>query len=136
MIHVFVDSNVILDLLLLRGPFAQESRIIFELAEQKKLKLYTSALSIANIHYIISKEWSVDKANTAVGRIRKLLSITPVTEEMLDLCIDQKHTDFEDAIQFYSAKTQCTVIITRDLKGFSRFDFPSVTPFEFLENYM
>lgn len=135
MIHVFLDSNVILDLLMNRGPFAHESRLIFELAEKEKIRLYTSALSMANIHYIISKEWSVDLAHQAIGRVRKLVSITAVTEAMLDECIRRRHKDFEDAIQFHSAKESCEVIVTRDLKGFSAFRFPCLTPSGFLDKY-
>jgi len=135
MMRVFLDSNVILDLLMARNPFAFESRVIFELAEKNKLSLYTSALSIANIHYIISREWTVDKAHLAIRRIRKLVSITPITEAMLTECIDRKHPDFEDAIQFYSAREMCDVIVTRDLKGFSKFKFSCLTPAEFLDQH-
>ncbi len=52
MIRVFLDSDVTLDFLLKRGPFAQPAGTIFSLGERGKLSLLTSTLSFMTVHYI------------------------------------------------------------------------------------
>jgi predicted nucleic acid-binding protein len=56
MINLFVDTNIVIDLLSKRKPFYVEAQELFSIAaESKSITLYISALTIANTHYILSK---------------------------------------------------------------------------------
>ena len=52
---IFVDSDVLLDLLLQREPFYLHSQRLFDTGKEKDLKLYTSTLILANVHYLVAK---------------------------------------------------------------------------------
>jgi len=60
--HVFVDTNIVLDLLQKRKDFFEEAQDLFTAADRKRLRLYVSALTIANTHYILSKHLSIEKS--------------------------------------------------------------------------
>ena len=53
---IFVDTDVILDLLARRLPHFHFSAVLFTFAEMKKLELYTSPLIFANTFYILRKQ--------------------------------------------------------------------------------
>ncbi len=55
MYKVFVDTDVILDLLMEREPFQKAAVELFRQIELKNIKGYTSPLIIANLHYLLSK---------------------------------------------------------------------------------
>lgn len=50
---VFLDTNIIVDLIADRKPFSKYSIEIFKKAEEKKIKLFTSSHSIATAHYLL-----------------------------------------------------------------------------------
>jgi len=52
---LFLDSDVLLDLLLDREPFSEDTAVLIEKSIESHVKLYTSILSIANMHYIIGR---------------------------------------------------------------------------------
>ena len=54
--NLFVDSDTILDFLLDREPFAEYSEVILNRGKQGTLKTNTSALILANIHYVVAKK--------------------------------------------------------------------------------
>lgn|SRR5690606_4172375 len=53
--NVFVDTNILIDLLADRRPFSKFAIEIFDLADKKKINLFTSSHSIATTHYILKK---------------------------------------------------------------------------------
>ncbi len=59
---VIVDTDIILDLLGERQPFYIHSASLFSAADKNKINLFVSSLSFANLNYILSKQYSADKA--------------------------------------------------------------------------
>ena len=59
---VFVDTDVVLDLLAARIPHFHFSAVLFTFAEMKKLELYTTPLILANTFYILRKQLGNDSA--------------------------------------------------------------------------
>jgi predicted nucleic acid-binding protein len=51
---VFVDTDIIYDLLAKRDPFYSSAAHLFTLADEGKVQIFISALSLANIHYLIA----------------------------------------------------------------------------------
>jgi len=47
---IFVDTNILLDLLADRKPFSKHAVDIFNAAEQEKIQLFTSSHSIATTY--------------------------------------------------------------------------------------
>lgn len=77
MIRAFLDSDVILDFLLRRGPFAEPAGMIFSLGERGKLSLLTSTLSFMNVHYIATAATDVSTARSLAQRLRTLIELLP-----------------------------------------------------------
>lgn len=131
---VFVDTNVVLDFLLKREGFFEEARMVMVMGYNKLCDLYMSSLSFSNIAYIARKEFSGDALYGCFSDIRELLSVSSVTQEVVDGAIKLKAKDFEDAIQYFSARSiQADCIVTRNIKDFTFSEIPVYKPGEFLD---
>ena len=132
--HVFVDTNIVIDLLQKRENFYQEAQELFTKADRKKLKLYISALTFANTYYILSKYYSSSEAKKILSKFKVLVEILPTTDKIIDLSLASDFNDFEDAIQFYTAlESNLHVIITRNKKDFKNNLIPVFSAKEFLK---
>ena len=132
--HVFVDTNIVIDLLQKRENFYQEAQELFTKADRKKLKLYISALTFANTYYILSKYYSSSEAKKILSKFKVLVEVLPTTDKIIDLSLASDFNDFEDAIQFYTAlESNLHVIITRNEKDFKNNLIPVFSAKEFLK---
>ncbi|MBN2356951.1 PIN domain-containing protein [candidate division KSB1 bacterium] len=133
---IFIDTDIILDLLLNRHPFSSSSAQLFTLIEEKLVTAFTSPVVLANIYYISAK--LIDKKN-AIKHIRNLLTIIKVSvidEKIILLAANSPFKDFEDAIQYFSAKNVASnFLITRNTKDFKVTDLTVCTPEEYLTVY-
>jgi predicted nucleic acid-binding protein len=133
---IFIDADVILDLLLRREPYVSSTAALFSLIEEKKIIAFTSPVVLANIYYISARV--VDRKN-ALDFIRKLLSllkVTAVDEKIMLLAIDSSFKDFEDSIQYYAAKSQAVdYLLTRNKADYKVQDITVCTPDEYLSVY-
>lgn len=116
---VFVDSDVILDLLAQRIPHFHFSALLFTFADMKKLELYTSPTVFCNVFYILRKELGIEKAKSALRKLRLLIKIIDSSEKPIDCALNSDFSDFEDAIQCYTAQNhQISIIVTRNVKDY------------------
>src|SRR5699024_12164411 len=58
---LLIDTNVILDVLLNRPDFVKDSSMIWKLCEAEQARGYVSALTFANLVYIMRKELDPEK---------------------------------------------------------------------------
>lgn len=131
---VFVDTNIVIDLLQKREEFYQEAQELFTLADRKKVKLYISALTFANTYYILSRFYSSDEAKKILSTFKVLVEVLPTTDKIIELALASDFKDFEDAIQFYTAlENGLEAIITRNKKDFKNNLIPIFTAKEFLK---
>ena len=129
---VFVDSNVILDVLLLNEGFWQDSYKIFKLAELGHIKAFVSASSMTDVFYIVKKKLSLSVARQAIADLLKLFEVVSVDGEDLSKALSMPIADFEDALQARCAeKIDADVLVTRDVAGFTGIDIDVVTPADF-----
>lgn len=130
---LFLDANVVLDLLLKRQPFFDHIAEIVTKAENKNVALCLSSVSFVNVNYIACKFTDKKKVLESLKKLRILLDVTSVSEAEIDQALYSKFNDFEDAVQYYTAlKNNCDYIITRDLKDFKNSEIPALSPAEFL----
>jgi len=131
---ILVDTNIILDLLAKRKVFYDSASRLFSLADQNKIELYISSLSIANTNYVLSKILNPLDAKDILRRFKVLVSIIPLTDKIIDLALnDNNFSDFEEGLQYYSALgANCKIIISRDKKGFKSAKLPIMSAEEFL----
>ena len=131
---IFVDSDIILDVLAKRNGFYEPAARLFDLGFAKKLDLYTSAIVMANIFYVLRKKHGCEKSMEQLRKLRMIIKIVPVTEKTVDDALISKIRDFEDGLQYYSAKENAMqVIITRNIKDYREKDVMAQSAEEYLK---
>lgn len=129
---IFVDNDVILDVLLERQDFEYSQDLLTRI-EQKKVTAYTSSILFTNSFYIISKLRDRKKAWSALKKIRLLFNVSKITEKVIDFALASDFIDFEDAVQYYTALEQkVEFIITRNKKDYITPQIPILTPQEYI----
>ncbi|WP_151087244.1 type II toxin-antitoxin system VapC family toxin [Hymenobacter baengnokdamensis] len=136
MTRFFLDTNVVLDFLTRREPFAVQAADLFQLAEDRKVRLYCSSLSFSQIHYILRKIIGSVPARSLLLELAALVTIVAVDSRNVQDALQSAFIDFEDALQYYAASAAAEsgpeAIITRDPKGFSASQLPVLSPAEAL----
>lgn len=132
--NLFLDTNIVLDLLAKRDPFYNAVAKLFSLADKKVCVLSITSLTFANTHYILSKLKSANESKEVLRKLRVLVQVLSLDGKVVDLALnDDNFADFEDGLQYYAAlEFRQDVIVTRDLKGFKASRIPVMTPQECL----
>ena len=130
---VFVDSDVILDLLAKREPHYLHAAKLFTLIDQQKVKGYTSPIVFAILHYLLRKNTSNLTALKSLRKLKTLINILSVDERIIEQSLNSEFTDFEDAIQYFAAVNNgISIIITRNKADYKKSKIPVVTAEEYL----
>jgi len=132
---LFLDTNIIIDLLAKREPFYRSAAQLFSLADKMKLHLCVSALTFANTNYILLKEKNPEEIRLILRKLKLLLKVTSLDDKIIGLSLnDNNFKDYEDALQYYSAlENDADVIITRNLKDFQKSKIPVLTAEQYLQ---
>ncbi|RZK12691.1 MAG: PIN domain-containing protein [Flavobacterium sp.] len=135
MIRLFLDTNVMLDLLCEREPHYNSVAKIIMLKENGEIQLTVSSLSFVTCHYIMSKITDKKTVSEVLKKFRIVCEVSEVDESNIDKSLFSKFNDFEDAVQYYSAlKSKSDIIITRNGKDFSQSEIPVLSAEEFLSS--
>lgn len=130
---VFVDTDIIYDLLGKRDPFYLASARLFTMADEGKIQIYISALSLANLHYLIAKQRTAEEAKEILRKFKVLVHVAPLNDKIIDLALNSEFSDFEDAIQYYSAlQHEIGVLLTRNLKDYRKAQITVLTAQDFI----
>lgn len=122
-----------LDISLQRQPFFLPALNLLELCYQLRFKALTSSIAFINTYYFLNKFAPLTKAQS-LKRLRSIISIIEVNEEMIDLSLNSSFADFEDGVQYYAAKSAgVDVIITRNIKDYKESAIPILTAEQFLK---
>ena len=134
--NVFVDTNILIDVFTQREDFYINSARVLSLIDKGKFKGFVSALTYPNIHYILRKILGKRKAIETLEKTKTICDTVPLDIKCIELAIVSDFSDFEDAIQYYSAvNSNCVCIITRNPKHFKRGEISALNPEEFLSIY-
>jgi predicted nucleic acid-binding protein len=130
---VFLDSDVILDLLTEREPHLEAVINLFIEIQNKKISAYTSPVVIANVFYIMARHTNKDRALKALIKIKSLIKVLSCGDDEIELALSSDFTDFEDSIQYYTALNhKIDFIITRNVKDYKNANMNVVTPLEYI----
>lgn len=134
MTHVFMDTNVLMDVLLEREPFFASSIRVWTLCEGGSIQGLISVISFNNIFYVVRKHKSKGEAQHSLRALRAIFMSVALDGHVMNQAIDSDFRDFEDAIQYYSAlRGGAKFLITRNVRDFPESDeIAVVTPEEFL----
>lgn len=131
---IFIDTDVILDLLSAREPHYQYAALLFSKADEGKVKLFVSSLTFANVHYVLSRQLSSAQAGKMQFRLKTLVSILAVNDKIIDMALASDFRDFEDAIQYHTAlEHRIKTLITRNLKDYKKAKINVLTAQQYLK---
>jgi predicted nucleic acid-binding protein len=130
--HIFMDTNVVIDILVDRQPFSLHAATLFDLTVKGKIKIYISAVSYNNIYYIIRQSLSNAATIKLLKELTEMTEIADVTKAIIQQSLKTDFKDYEDAIQYYCALSipKIDFIVTRDTKDFKNSTLPVLTPEE------
>lgn len=140
-LRLFLDTNILLDILLER-PGYEAALDVMQLGADGKVTLCISYLSLANIAYVLRKEFSGGILLPTLKQISSLVEVLPMDNDQLQKAILLSGPDFEDILQAVCASAAgCQVIITHNTKHFAihrglagNWSLPeALTPEEFLQ---
>jgi predicted nucleic acid-binding protein len=127
--RVLIDTDVTLDFLLMRQPFAQAARDIFKTRAQNRLDGYISAITPVNVFHLARKAIGQSNAHAVVGDLLTIVAVCPLDATILMAAHGLPMTDFEDAVQAASAQAAgLDAIVTRNSADYTGAPLPVLTP--------
>jgi len=104
---------------------------IVSLVENKELEGYLCATTITTLDYLISKVSNRTRARIEIQKLLSLFQISSVDQVVLELAVNSKFNDFEDAVQYFSGEcSQVDSFVTRNTKDYKQAELPGITPDE------
>ena len=125
--HIFLDTNIIIDIFAARAPYDIAAIELYRLAKDNKIKIYISAESFTTIYYILRiNKIAHNKCLMIFQDLLKTTTVMTTNELIISKAVHIGFDDFEDGVQFISAKSNSKInlIVTRDKKGFKKSAIP------------
>ena len=130
---MLVDTNVILDVLLDRSPFVENSSAIMGNIERRELTGILGATTVTTIHYLACKIIGKRAGTAVITKLLQIYQVAPVDQQVLLLALHSGFKDCEDAVLHAAAiQAGADAIVTRNTKDFTAAELPVYTPEEFL----
>ncbi|HOO85899.1 MAG TPA: PIN domain-containing protein [Prolixibacteraceae bacterium] len=130
---LFLDTNVVIDLLGERDPFYVSAAKIATLADKGKIQIFVSALTYSTVYYLLSRFENKEIVKEKIRKFKVIAETPDLNDMIIDKGLASKFSDFEDSLQYHSAvKKECNIIITRNSKDFKESEIPVLTPDEYL----
>ena len=125
------DTNVVLDVLLDREPFATIGAHLFSRVERGIVAGCICATTVTTVHYIAQKTLGTKQARRKIHNMLKLFEVAPVNRAVLEGALASRLQDFEDAVVHEAAlHAGAEGIVTRDPAGFKGARLPVYAPEE------
>lgn len=134
---LFLDTNIVIDLLGEREQFYESAAKIVTLADKGLISIFVSALTYSTTFYLLQKFQDKEIVKEKIRRFKIIAETVDLTDKIIDKGLTSKFSDFEDALQYYCAiKKNCEIIITRNVKDFKEANIPVLSPNEYLSKLM
>jgi predicted nucleic acid-binding protein len=131
--RVLLDTDVVLDYLLEREPFAQTAGKLFELSAQGAFAAYISGVTPINVFYIGRKVMERDNLKRALNDLLLAVRVCPINHHVLHQALTLPFVDYEDAVQHASATaSRLDALVTRILGDYQNATVPVFSPTDFL----
>ena len=134
---LFIDTNIVLDLLQYREPWVQDTLVLFQMAKDKEVELIVTDLTFVNVVYIAGKNYDKKKLHETLVGLKKLVIVVPIGDACIEQALNGDFVDFEDTVQYFAAKREkVDLIISRDVKGLKMSDIPVMSVSDFLDKFL
>ena len=131
--RALLDTDVVMDVMVARLPFAQTSGQLLDLASKGTFEAYVSSITPINIFYVARKAKSVGNLRDALRQLLQTVRVCPIDHSVLTAALDLPFADYEDAVQHAAATaSKLDAIVTRNLKDYGNATLPVFSPADFL----
>jgi predicted nucleic acid-binding protein len=131
--RLFLDTNIVVDVLERREPFCHDAVRLFTMAYNKQVQLIVSPMTYSTASFLLRKH-GPEGVRNLLSNFRQLSRVATTNERIVDDSLASQFNDFEDAMQYFSAKHEnVDYIITRNKKDFAVSDIPVFEPQEFVD---
>jgi predicted nucleic acid-binding protein len=132
---LYLDTNIVLDLLANRVPFYADAARLFSMADKKEINLSVSALTFANTNYILLQSKKPEEAKQILRKLKLIVQVLPLDEKIIELALnDTDFKDYEDALQYFTAiENGADALITRNLRDYRKANIPVLTADQYLQ---
>jgi predicted nucleic acid-binding protein len=133
--RLFIDSDIILDVLTKRDNFVQAAAELFELGHSNKIELFTTSVVLANVFYILRTTSGIETAKMSLQKLRLIIRVLATNENTVDSSLSSQFNDFEDGLQYFTAKeNNISILITRNSKHYKVDDMIITTAEEYIKS--
>ena len=132
---VLVDTNIIIDALANREPYADNAKKFWEKCAAREVTGILAAHSIPNMFYIFRKNFSQDERRFLLKNLCNIFKISDLNaKKILAALENEKFVDFEDCLQEECAvESMADYIVTRNPADFANSRVKVILPEEFLK---
>ncbi len=131
--RVLVDTNVVLDVLLARKPFAEAAAQVFALVEQSRIEGFLCTTTVTTVDYLLGQALAPAKARETLQRLLDLFEIAPVNRPVLEQALRSGIPDFEDAVLEQAARlVGADALTTHNVRDFEKSTVMVLDPLELL----
>ena len=131
--RLLIDGNILLDVLQKREPHFDASAKIWKLCETEQAEGFVSALTLANLVYVMRKELVPETIEDVLKKLSLIFRFADLCVGDLNHAAAMHWSDFEDAVQAVTAeRIHADFLITRNVRDFKQSKVPALTPSEFL----
>jgi predicted nucleic acid-binding protein len=129
-----IDTNVILDALMEREPWAKAAQNVMLAVAGEKTEGCVTASTITDIYYLLRKYLrDKEKTRQALFGLLSVITVLDVTGKDCEEALRLPMTDYEDALLAYCAKRhKVDRIMTRNVKHFDGSPVKAIQPEEFI----
>ena len=134
--RVFLDTNILLDVLLNRVGLAEESEAAIVRAEDLGAGMFVAWHGLATAYYLLRRGRTEEEALGEVDRILSWAQVATTGDAAARQARGLGFADFEDALQAVAAEAcGAAWIVTRDTAGFKNSRVAAISPTEFLSRF-
>lgn len=131
---IFIDTNVLIDIITGRDGYMHSAQVL-ALSDKTDVSLHVSVLTMANIAYILRKQFRGEAMRKYLATIANRLFVDSLTDSQFQSSLSFESPDFEDSLQYFCAiENECSVIITNNVRHFKFSSIPVMTPSEFINS--
>jgi len=120
-LKILLDTNIVLDLLMDRMPFADAAAELFAKVEDGTIIGYVCGTTITTVYYLAAKTVGTPRAREEIKKLLTLFEVAPVNRHVLESALVADFSDFEDAVIHEAAcHVGAEAIVTRNQKDFKK----------------
>lgn len=134
--RVLIDSDVVLDSLFDRKPFAEYSTVILSLCELGTIKGFLTPLIYSNVYYLLRRTAKHEKVIESLKQLLRITDVLQMDRTVVENALNSGFKDFEDSLQNCSALSSGNIdlILTRNLKDYKTSELGVFTPETYIKS--